>query len=55
MIVFKNFGTLSKSSEIFRLSFNTAFIGDDNLLKMNRWQISPEDLHKDKHKFEENF
>ena len=55
MIIFKNYSKISTNTEIFRISFNTAFIGDENAIRLNRWQISPEDLHKDRHKFEDNF
>lgn len=50
MIVFKD-SKMTGNSEIFRLSFNTAFIGEDNLIEIDRWQISPEDTHKDYQKF----
>ena len=46
MIVFKDIKNLG-NSEIFRISFNTAFIGDDNVFEIDRWNISPEDTHKD--------
>ena len=36
MIVFKD-SKMTGNSEIFRLSFNTAFIGEDNLIEIDRW------------------
>lgn len=45
---------MTGGSEIFRLSFNTAFIGDSNMIEVDRWQISPEDTHKDFNKFPVN-
>jgi hypothetical protein len=53
LIVFKNSGY--PSSELFRITFNTAFIGDQNLLKFSRFEISPESIQKDYEKFTENF
>jgi hypothetical protein len=46
MIVFKD-QKATGNSVIFRVSFNTAFIGDSNLIEVDRWNISPEDTHKD--------
>lgn len=45
---------MTGNSEIFRVSFNTAFIGDSNAIEVDRWQISPEDTHKDLNKFPVN-
>ena len=53
MIVIKD-QKVTGNSEIFRVSFNTAFIGDSNLIEVDRWQISPEDTHKDFQKFPVN-
>ena len=53
MIVFKDI-KVTGNSEIFRISFNTAFIGDDNVFEIDRWNISPEDTHKDFQKFPPN-
>ena len=36
MIVFKD-SKMTGNSEIFRLSFNTAFIGQDNMIEIDRW------------------
>lgn len=46
---------LTVNSELFRLTFNTAFIGHTNTMFCNRWQIEPENLHKDFNKFDEGF
>ena len=54
MIMVKNKGTLS-NYELFRVTFNTAFIGSDNKLVCHRKMISPENLHKDSQKFDEQF
>ena len=43
------------NSKLMRISFNTAFIGASNKLECTRWNISPEDLHKDYSKFENDF
>ena len=37
MIVFKDQSKITGNGEIFRISFNTAFIGDDNLIEIDRW------------------
>jgi len=54
MIKFMN-ASYAGTSSLFRTTFNTAFIKKDNILTCDRWQISPEALHKDFNKFEENF
>ena len=36
MIVFKD-QKVTGNSEIFRVSFNTAFIGDSNMIEVDRW------------------
>ena len=54
MIKFK-YATTFSTSDLFRVTFNTAFINGDNLLKINREQISPENLHKDFEKFSKKF
>lgn len=43
MIKFK-YKTSFSSSDLFRITFNTAFIGTENNIAINRWQISPESL-----------
>lgn len=43
------------AQELFRISFNTAFIGTDNLLEVNRNEISPECLHKNTFRFIDQF
>ena len=54
MIKFNHMGTLS-NSDLFRVTFNTAFIPKHNILKLNRYEISPEKVHKDFDKFPEDF
>ena len=54
MIKFK-YATTFSCSDLFRVTFNTAFINVDNQLKINRTQISPENLHKDFEKFGKKF
>jgi hypothetical protein len=54
MIKFK-YSTTFSTADLFRVTFNTAFIGSENLLHVDRWQISPENLHKDYEKFGKNF
>lgn len=54
MIKFK-YATTFSTADLFRVTFNTAFIGMDNELKINRNQISPESLHKDYEKFSKQF
>jgi len=54
MIKFNALGTIS-NSDLFRVTFNTAFIPSTNVLKLNRYEISPEKLHKDFDKFPEDF
>ena len=51
MIKFK-YKTTFSSANLFRITFNTAFIGSDNKIAIDRWQISPESLQKDFEKFE---
>ena len=36
LIVFKD-QKVTGNSEIFRVSFNTAFIGDSNMIEVDRW------------------
>jgi len=55
MIQFKIIDMLSSSGNLFRITFNTAFIDSSNKLHLNRWNISPENLHKDFTKFEADF
>ena len=54
MIKFK-YKTAFSAANLFRITFNTAFIGTDNKIAIDRWQISPESLQKDLEKFSENF
>ena len=54
MINFKTVGAI-RNSDLFRFTFNTAFIPKSNILIGTRWQISPEKLHKDYTKFTEHF
>lgn len=54
MIKFK-YKTTFSSASLFRITFNTAFIGTDNKIAIDRWQISPESLQKDFEKFGEKF
>ena len=41
--------------ELFRITFNTAFVGIENVIEVNRFTISPEDLSKDYSRFTEEF
>jgi hypothetical protein len=43
------------TQELFRITFNTAFIGTDNLLEVNRNEISPECLQKNTSRFTDLF
>lgn len=54
LVQFKTVGSISNSN-LFRTTFNTAFIGRNNLFEVNRRCISPEDLHKDTYTFAEDF
>ena len=54
MIKFNSMGTLS-NTDLFRATFNTAFINSSNILKLNRYEISPEKVHRDFNKFPEEF
>jgi hypothetical protein len=54
MIKFK-YHTTFGTGDLFRLQFNTAFIGTDNTLDLSRWEISPESCHKDYEKFPDQF
>ena len=54
LIVFKQ-SSFASTTDLFRLTFNTAFIGERNYLKLSRWEISPENNHKDFSKFPEDF
>lgn len=40
---------------MFRVSFNTGFINNKNLIKCQRENVSPEDLHKDFKTLPSNF
>lgn len=35
---------------MFRIMFNTAFIPENNVLEAGKWELSPEDIRKDKDK-----
>ena len=54
MIKFKFHSTFS-TADLFRIQFNTAFIGTNNTLEYSRWEISPESVQKDYEKFSEKF
>lgn len=54
MIKFKFHSTFS-TADLFRVQFNTAFIGTDNTLHLSRWEISPEACQKDYERFSDNF
>lgn len=54
MIQFKNISILGNEN-LFRITFNTAFIDSSNKLHLKRWNISPEKLHKDFAKFDADF
>jgi hypothetical protein len=54
MISFKQVG-MFKTTELFRITFNVAFIQKQNRMELDRFEISPEALHKDKTKFTDNF
>ena len=43
MIIFKEI-TMFSTNELFRITFNTAFIGENNQLSFSRMEISPEDV-----------
>ena len=42
LVVFKSLGL--STNELFRITFNTAFIGDNNQLNFSRSEISPESV-----------
>ena len=49
MLVFKHLGSYRFSPiELFRITFNTAFVGSDNALSFDRWSLSPENIQKEK-------
>lgn len=54
MIKFKYHSTLM-TLDLFRITFNTAFIGTNNTLNLSRWEISPESCQKDYEKFHNDF
>ena len=41
--------------ELFRITFNTAFVPVDNRIEVDRFMISPEDLSKDYNRFTNEF
>ena len=56
MVVFKYYGSFAFApNELFRLTFNTAFIGTDNVIEVDRLSISPEKLQKETNMFGPNF
>ena len=46
---FKHQGFTS-NDEMIRITFNTAFIPENNILEAGKWELSPEDIRKDKNK-----
>jgi hypothetical protein len=46
--VFKHQGV--KEETMFRVMFNTAFVPENNILEYGKFQLSPEDIRKDKDK-----
>ena len=54
MVKFLTKGAVS-STDLFRVSFNTAFVANNNILKFGRYEISPEKVHKDFKMFPEGF
>lgn len=54
LIQFKTMGSLSNSN-LFRTTFNTAFIGRNNSIEVNHKCVSPESLHKDYTTFDSDF
>jgi hypothetical protein len=54
LIQFKTVGSISNSN-MFRTTFNTAFIGKNNFYEVNHQCISPESLHKDFTTFDPDF
>ena len=46
---FKHQG-FTTNDEMFRIMFNTAFIPENNVLEAGKWNLSPEDIRKDKDK-----
>jgi hypothetical protein len=56
MIAFKYSGSLAFGpNDLFRVTFNTAFIGTDNMLDLDRLSLSPEGIHKDTKMIGEEF
>ena len=47
LVSFRKNGSISGTSEIFRVSFHTAFIGPSNILECNIATICPESISKD--------
>jgi len=54
IIQFKTIGKLT-TSNLFRITFNTAFLNVENKVQIKRLNISPESLHKDTSKFQADF
>ena len=55
-IKFNYYSVLGNAShELFRITFNSAFIGTNNKLKACRTEVGPECVQKDYEKFGENF
>ena len=44
-----------KPQELFRVTFNTAFISTENVVEVDRWSISPECCSKDTDRFTDAF
>ena len=42
MIYFRHIDWLGGINEIFRYTFNTSYIPDDNMIVVDRWHLSPE-------------
>lgn len=54
LLKLKHMGSMTVSN-IFRISFNTAFVPYNNTIKIDRLQIGPEDVHKDFNKIPNEF
>ena len=54
MVKFFTKGKIS-DADLFRVTFNTAFIKSDNIIKLSRYEISPEKVHSDFSKFPAEF
>ena len=54
MIKFNYHGSLA-IEDLFRVQFNPAFIGNSNVLELNLKELCPENIHKKKSIFPEDF